>query len=949
MAFEPKKITRENVLAAVERIIQENIKLQHSTRWNVIIDGKPYPPKEIMRYAHKEMNGEKLWEYSGGESTNKWLENLGFQVVEKMKGNDPVLKIIEQYKKAIQASSDPHDELYKWQLFKRFQGRPDTDAPDFTAEMSSIDFKNLVYPLAIGVIQHLAKERPEELRNEFIHLFDENIHLMDRIRSFSDKTLAIYRDIDPENMHSHHQDERTIATYLTYHDPDRYTLYKDSFYQKYCRLIGEKPKRKGDKYLHYLSLIDEFIDDYVLEDDELITMAQNFLTEDCFSDNAHKLLAQDILYTTLDRQIGLSRNYWRIGTSADDENYWEVMKQNRYVSIGWPNIGDLSVGNIQTKEAIGQLLMEKGYYQPTNKNMASRKAGEIFSFLQEIREGDIVVVQNGRNVLGIGEVVGEYIYEGSETFPHYRPVEWKILEPDFKNEEGLQTTVWRIKQPDIIQKINDLLQSNQHNKTMDKPLNIILFGPPGTGKTYNTVNRALEICGIDIKNLDRLEVKSLFEQKVKDGRIVFTTFHQSMTYEDFVEGIKPMEPVKEGDPVVYRIEEGIFRRLCIEAAFSLAKQRESETTERVLDFSEAFDRFVQEMEDRLSSEEPVFLKTKNGGKVLVEGISQQGSILIKHPGKDNIYPVTKQRLSRLHTAFSDLSKVHNIDQQFREVIGGSNSTVNWAVLSAIREMLPDPLHQNKLERIYTWEEKKDVVERLTQEDYKDKNGEPFVLIIDEINRGNVSQIFGELITLVEEDKRLGNAESIQVMLPYSKESFGVPPNVHILGTMNTADRSVEALDTALRRRFCFVEMPPKYDLIKTESEMSRGIVQGIDLALLLKTINQRIEKLLDKDHMIGHSYFLKIGSIEALKDAFHHKIIPLLQEYFYGDYGKIGLILGEDFFEIDEWQSEEDFFAPFDNYDSSAFLERSVFHIRNCKQMSEEEFVSAIKALMRIG
>ena len=159
--------------------------------------------------------------------------------------------------------------------------------------------------------------------------------------------------------------------------------------------------------------------------------------------------------------------------------------------------------------------------------------------------------------------------------------------------------------------------------------------------------------------------------------------------------------------------------------------------------------------------------------------------------------------------------------------------------------------------------------------------------------GNVSQIFGELITLIEEDKRLGNKESLEITLPYSKETFGVPPNLYIIGTMNTADRSVEALDTALRRRFSFEEMPPKYEL----NELNYSIF-GYKASDILKTINTRIEKLLNKDHTIGHSYFIvKEGKneIEATVKAFYKNIIPLLQEFFYGDFGKIGLVLGNGF------------------------------------------------------
>ncbi|MCL6220920.1 McrB family protein [Zunongwangia pacifica] len=174
----------------------------------------------------------------------------------------------------------------------------------------------------------------------------------------------------------------------------------------------------------------------------------------------------------------------------------------------------------------------------------------------------------------------------------------------------------------------------------------------------------------------------------------------------------------------------------------------------------------------------------------------------------------------------------------------------------------------------------------------------YAIFIDEINRGNVSAIFGELITLIEKDKRLGEPNALEVKLPYSRTSFGVPANLYIFGTMNTADRSVEALDTALRRRFAFEEVMPKPELFE-ELE-----VAGISIQELLKKINQRIEALLDRDHTIGHSYFYKVKEAEhkeaALKSVFKDNIIPLLQEYFYGDYSSIGLVLGEGFVRVEQ-------------------------------------------------
>ena len=168
---------------------------------------------------------------------------------------------------------------------------------------------------------------------------------------------------------------------------------------------------------------------------------------------------------------------------------------------------------------------------------------------------------------------------------------------------------------------------------------------------------------------------------------------------------------------------------------------------------------------------------------------------------------------------------------------------------------------------------------------KKDESQNYVMIIDEINRGNVANIFGELISLIEDDKRLGAREELRAELPYSHTIFGVPKNVYIIGTMNTADRSVEALDSALRRRFTFKEMMPKSELVPEENNVRN----------IFEIINQRIEVLKDREHQIGHSYFMGVENEDDLKDVFYDKIIPLLQEYFYGDYEKIQLVLGEGF------------------------------------------------------
>lgn len=532
--------------------------------------------------------------------------------------------------------------------------------------------------------------------------------------------------------------------------------------------------------------------------------------------------------------------------------------------------------------------------------------GQADAFKDNLRQGDYVYITVGsKELIGIAKVVNndwEFVPNDIVDGDGWIYREVKVLQPavrkkprDLTNKKPFypiaNSTFSEIKR-EYLSEVNDLLFKPYFNaefittsltqKNPDKmanELNQILFGPPGTGKTYNTINKALELCDEDLTKLCRSDVIALFKQKVDEGRIVFTTFHQNMTYEDFIEGIKPIEPRKEGDPVIYRIEEGIFKSFCNMNSFIKAYSS-------------------------LNKFEGHKLPMKTGNAVIEKVSVDSVSILRKTDNK-----IFKFSRSDISLAYEDcLRDIDNIKKH----------KVSKAEFGSLLDFMLDA-----------------------------NNRANFVFIIDEINRGNVSQIFGELITLIEEDKRLGNPEAIQVQLPYSKDWFGVPPNVHIIGTMNTADRSVEALDTALRRRFSFTEMPPKPELINTEGKAENGIVNGIELSTLLETINRRIEKLLDKDHMIGHSYFLSVEGLKSLKSAFQNKIVPLLQEYFFGDYGKIGLVIGSKFFDIKDNEVDEDFFAPFEDYDSSPLVERKVYHLKNIQDMSDELFIEALHDLQR--
>lgn len=412
---------------------------------------------------------------------------------------------------------------------------------------------------------------------------------------------------------------------------------------------------------------------------------------------------------------------------------------------------------------------------------------------------------------------------------------------------------------------NEILGQQIPKKPMDQSLNTILYGPPGTGKTYYSKELAVRLANpqFSIEDIPALEVRDKINQEYQRlfvlGQVVFTTFHQSFSYEDFVEGIKPLPPIPGGE-VGYEVQSGIFKSLCESAT----KDKGSSN------FESAYEKYIEEVTEKGHLE----LKTPVQKKSFKVRINSNGtSVAIPDTEKATEMGVTKEML--------------------RDYIINGN----------IRDWKP-----------YTVAIADYVKERfdIQVEEVNNRNLN-YVLIIDEINRGNISSIFGELITLLEQDKRLGVEEEIKVKLPYSKEEFGIPANLHIIGTMNTADRSVEALDTALRRRFTFEEIMPLPQLLREIK------FKGFNLEEVLETINSRIEALLDRDHTIGHSYFIKIksGDKTTLQEAFENRIIPLLQEYFYHDYEKIALILGVGFVERNEGEVK---FANFQQIEDPEIL-----------------------------
>lgn len=796
-----------------------------------------------------------------------WDHGISVDVETDSLITDPVRnnirKIIAEYKKHFTQINER--EHYKWEAIHWYKQHWDLDAPDF-ASMIKISLSKAFNLLSSGmyypykVLTEFAEEYPEEVRSLFRLLYDESIPFIQRYDTFRagfDRRIDELkkREQNPEKKLQHFQDLRAVMVYLSFEYPEKYFLFKSSMYTKVRNRIGFKEENTDQKYglkrlANYTRLCQTVLDE-VLADKELISMSASRLDASCYQDPALHLLVMDIIYCGSEYMF--DDDFKESLQVIDKPVYWpspsefdpHLSKDDWKTFILKTELPDHPDSIMMLKA-----LMELGG-EATCKKLAKIYGGSASHYVRcSVNLGKRVkeffnlpsCMDGSQERYFPFPFLGRYVYEDNGKYYSY------LIRPELY--AALQEIDLSAVDPYYTEE-NEPVNAS----ITDVSLNTILYGPPGTGKTYHTVIYAVAIIEnrelATVESEDYSDVLSRYNEYKAQGRIEFTTFHQSYGYEEFIEGIKPVivsdsNGENQNSNIQYRVESGIFKRFC----------------ELATDSGHTFDEAWRALITAAKKDNKRYSFTRRTGSIINTELRDDDTFIVKWNGPTQAQSILKKD--------KILSQWKQNDYSFRDTLTGGT---RWDFDA--RQAVIDELRQR-----YS-------LKHASQINTAPQN---YVFIIDEINRGNISKIFGELITLIEASKRLGQPEGMKAVLPYSQKYFGVPKNVYIIGTMNTADRSIATIDTALRRRFFFREMLPNPNVLSSIR------VEDLSISDLLTRMNKKITALYDREHTIGHAYFMPLAddsTIDTLAKIFENNIIPLLQEYFYEDYEKIRLILGD--------------------------------------------------------
>lgn len=789
-------------------------------------------------------------------------------------------------------------EIYKWRLIKKFQegwARYQAGLTSFKDFFLAVDFRNLIYPIGIAVIKQAAKEKPVEFEQLLANLFDESKELKERIPAYVKNFENLYFSL-PDHGKNSLQDERTIATLLAFRFPEKYTLFKDSFYSRLSKGFGIKPKPPGEKIFHYYAFIHELLS-HLQNNVDIIKEKENRLDESCYDDKNNMLLAQDVFYLTLttatevdasdnilnDTEINyIGKRYWLIAP-GEGAYLWDEFYNNNKVGIGWEKIKDLSL--YESKDEIKNDLLE--VYPEFGKSQSNNSLC-LWQFSKEMKPVDIVIAKKGIDeYVGYGIVGGEYYHDDSRSnFKHLRQVEWK---KKGSWQETLQQIVTKTltditKYPDYVDRLKRLIGIEQEATVdADKIEYYWLNANPkfwriedfqvGDEQEYTTHN-------------DKGNKRNKFEyfQTIKPGDLVIgyetTPTKKVIAVYEITKGAFIDE-----DDGVEKIAFKIQKFLPTPISYDTLKNMQSLNNSEVMknnqgslfklskeEYHAIVDKDINTEtgipEYSIADAEKDIFLDKDDIQNIIQTLEYKKNIILQGaPGVGKTFMA--KRIAYLMMEGKDDTKVEMI--QFHQ---------SYSYEDFMQGYRPKDGSGFKLEN--------GVFYRFCKRAQADP-GNKYFFIIDEINRGNLSKIFGELMLLIEADKR-GVENGISLTYTASNENrFYIPGNVYLIGTMNTADRSLAVVDYALRKRFAFIPIKPCFNKKFREEllvkRVNTDIIDGI--CEKLERLNEAIanDKDLGSGFKVGHSYFCNIpkdsGDIEWYHRIVKNELTALLNEYWF--------------------------------------------------------------------